>query len=209
MTHQLQKLSGLKQYTFIFVYISPIRAGLSRANVCLPSAEVSWTLARQLPWPCLASLMCLRNPLGQPCRAGSVPCVSHSPAGHPGHAVMMKAEQQVLLSSLLESHLHILLPNKQVNLTEPRAVTASSVRGVKIGTISAITLPQCGGIIIWKWYTQVTNYLAWIIFSMISVNLLSHVLRRKNRTNGESVYPAPFIFFFPFYLYKSLQEGPF
>lgn len=74
--------------------------------------------------------------------------MSHSPAGHPGHAVMMKAEQQVLVKLLLESHLHILLPNKQVNLTEPRAVTASSVRGVKNWNYRAITLPQCGGIII-------------------------------------------------------------
>lgn len=173
MTNQPQNLSGLKQYTFIFAYISLIRAGLSRANVyvCHQLKSAGCWRGSFLTLPCLPLVS--EKSLGTAVQSRLCSVCLILQRVTLGMLLWWKPSSRFLSSFCLSHKCTFYWPNKQVHLTEPRAVTTSSVRGWKIGTISAITLPQCGGIIIWKWDTQVINYLAWIIFSMISVNLLS------------------------------------
>lgn len=126
-----QNLSGLKQYTFIFAYISLI--GLGSAGLTCVSA-VSWS---QLDTGEAASL--------------TLPCLPHMSETSPGTAVQSRlcsvrlVLQRVtlgmllwwkpsskFLSSFCSNHTCTFYwPNKQVNLNDPRVVTTSSVRGVK------------------------------------------------------------------------------
>ena len=131
MTNQPQNLSGLKQYTFIFAYTSPIRAGLSRANVyvCHQLKSAGRWRGSFLTLPCLLHVSEKSLGTAVQSRLCSVCLILQQVTL--GMLLWWKPGSRFLSSFCLNHKCTFYWPNKQVNLTEPQAITASSVRGVK------------------------------------------------------------------------------
>lgn len=161
MTKQPQNLSGIQQYTFIFAYISLIRARLVGAylHVCSQLKSASSGYIASL---ILARLSHICDFPGDGCVGQALSQVSHPPVRHPRHSLTMKAEDQLLDMLLLVSRLLTSFGLSEWIWLSPESTPYPQREERRIGAINAITttvwwLNYFINEHEWKWHTQVTK----------------------------------------------------